>query len=102
MFLRYFSSPLTWIQAEEVCRAHFGHLVRGNFKNILRKIFSNKNYLEKLMGNCLKRYAIFKYLSDASGNEQFVHDFMSDLNIETKDVWIGLYQSTPSDTFRWV
>ena len=54
------------------------------------------------MQNCLKRYASFKFLSDASGNEQFVHDFMSDLNIETKDVWIGLYQSTPSDTFRWV
>ena len=41
-------------------------------------------------------------VSDASGNEQFVHDFMSELKIETKDVWIGLYQATPTDTFRWV
>ena len=54
------------------------------------------------MHNYFTSNFIFKSLSDASGNEQFVHDFMSDLSIETKDVWIGLYQSTPSDTFRWV
>lgn len=65
IFLRYFDIPLTWVEAEEVCRRNFGHLVR-----------------------------------DGSGNEEFVHDFISELDV-TSEVWIGLYQGTPSDRFHW-
>ena len=36
IFLRYFDTPVTWTEAEAICRKHFGHLVRGKmwFKNI--------------------------------------------------------------------
>ena len=30
IFMRFFDVPSTWIEAEAVCRKHFGHLVRGN------------------------------------------------------------------------
>ena len=29
IFMRFFDIPSTWIEAESICRKHFGHLVRG-------------------------------------------------------------------------
>lgn len=40
------------------------------------------------------------YIVDGSGNEEYVHDFISELEV-TSEVWIGLYQATPSDRFHW-
>ncbi|TRY67404.1 hypothetical protein TCAL_16940 [Tigriopus californicus] len=65
VFLRLFDETLSWVEAEEVCQRHFGHLVR-----------------------------------DGNGNEAFVHDFLSSLDI-SNEIWIGLYQNSPFERFQW-
>ncbi len=35
VFLRHFGRRLTWLQAEEECQRHYGHLVRGKSKRRL-------------------------------------------------------------------
>ena len=35
IFLRLFGEPATWLEAEQICQAHFGHLVRGQSIQLL-------------------------------------------------------------------
>ena len=53
IFMRFFDTPSTWIQAEAVCRKHFGHLVRGNTYCTCHILVSNYWFFQMEMGTKL-------------------------------------------------
>ena len=69
IFMRFFDTASTWIEAEAVCRKHFGHLVRGKYlstvfeshSNCLIWIFQQFCPIKRLSGSTVCKTASFSF-----------------------------------------